>query len=117
MQWLVAGVATLVVLASFALIAYEGFGRHRQPALLRVQIDSIAGSPGAHRVHVRVVNEGGSTAADVEVSATAAAAGTSPAVLRFDYLPAGSEVQGVFLFDADPRAAGVQVDVKSYRQP
>lgn len=116
-QWIVAGVALVVVVASFALIAYEGFGRHRMPASIRVYVDSIAAGSSAHRVHVRVANEGGSTAADVEVSASLAADAASPAVLRFDYLPAGSQVTGVFLFGTDPRAAGLRLEVESYRVP
>lgn len=116
-QWIVAGVALVVVLASFGLIAYEGFGRQQMPASFRVHVDSIAAGSSAYHVHVRVVNEGGSPAADVEVSAKLEADAASPAVLRFDYLPAGSEARGVFAFRADPRTAGLQIEVQGYREP
>ncbi|HEU5208002.1 MAG TPA: hypothetical protein VFU06_01220 [Longimicrobiales bacterium] len=116
-QWIVSGIAVLVVLGSFGLIAYDGFIARRGPPSISVAVDSIGRTGALHRVHVTVRNDGGSAAADVQVSGELDAGASPPTMVLLDYLPAGSREAAVFVFTRDPREAGLRVRVESWNEP
>jgi uncharacterized protein (TIGR02588 family) len=122
-QWIVAGIALVVVLASFGVVAYAGLARDDDQPAIEARIDSVSAGAVGYQVHVTVTNRGGGAAMDVQVQATgtdhsaAAAALGALSPLRFDYLPGGSSATGMFVVPADPRTTGLQVEVASYRQP
>lgn len=122
-QWIVAGIALVVVLASFGVVAYAGLMRNDAEPAIEARIDSVSAGAVGYRVYVTVTNLGGGAAMDVQVQATAtddsgAAATHGPlSPLSFDYLPGGSSATGVFVVPADPRTTGLQVEVATYRQP
>lgn len=111
-QWIVAGIALAVVLASFGIVAYGALAHGKAPPAFHVAIDSVSKRPDGYHLHFTVVNRGGRTATDVEVRTVGA-----PGALRFDYLAGGSSASGVFLLPADPGDAGVQVVVTGFREP
>ena len=115
-QWIVSAIAVVILLASFGLIIHDGFIAHSGPPAISVAVDSIGRSGEMHRVHVHVRNDGGTAARDVQVSG-ASGEGAAPTVLRFDYLPAGSEESAVFLFAERPDSAGLRVQVESWGEP
>lgn len=143
-QWWVAGVALLVVLASFGLVLYEGVAGDATPPVLAVVVDSIAHDSATYRVHVTVVNTGGRAAADVRVRAevvaddvvassdiraiesgpaieSGRAIESGPAIesglLRFELLAPGSRASGVFVFSSDPRAGRLRTRVVGHVAP
>jgi len=116
-QWIVSGIAVLFVLGSFVLIAYDGFIAHRGPPAISVAVDSIVNTGELHRVHVTVRNDGGAAAADVQVSGGLKSETLPPTSVSLDYLPAGSNGAVVFVFEQDPRAAGLRVQVESWTEP
>ncbi|MGH7443450.1 MAG: hypothetical protein ACREKM_01170 [Longimicrobiales bacterium] len=143
-QWLVAGVALLVVVASFGLVLYEGIAGDDRPPLLAVVVDSIVQDSAGYRVHVTVRNGGGRAAAEVRVhaelttgdlggsgdvpdagdvpeAANVPDAGDVPAiesgVIRFDLLPPGARASGVFVFASDPRTGRLRARVVGHVVP
>lgn len=123
-QWLVAGVALVVVVASFGLVLYQGVAGNDTPPLLAVVVDSIAPDSARYRVHVTVRNTGGHAATDVRVRAEVSPGDSGPAddatdasVIRFDLLPPGSQATGVFVFASDPRAGNLQTRVVGHVVP
>lgn len=117
LQWIVSGVAAVIVLASFGLIAYDGFVGRRGPAAVSIAIDSVARAGDLYRVHVSVRNEGGSAASDVQVRGQLANGASPATTILLDYLPAGSSEAAVFVFPRDPTLAGLHLSVESWLEP
>lgn len=118
LQWVVATVALVVVVASFGLVLYRGVAYDTEPAVLTVSGDSVALRGTAYAWYVTARNEGGTTAADVHIEGVVNVAGTAErSTVVLDFVPAGSRAAGVLLFSADPRARSSTVRITGYRQP
>ncbi len=117
-QWVVSGIALLVVLASFALVAYQGLNRDQAAPSLTVAVDSVVQDANGYRVHVTVQNRGGTTAANVQVQAELTAGDVAETgVLEIDYVPPDAHTTGAFHFSTDPRRGNLQARVTGFLRP
>ncbi|HEU0052200.1 MAG TPA: hypothetical protein VFQ39_03440 [Longimicrobium sp.] len=120
-EYVAAAIGALVVLGTIGLMLYESATRDDSPPDLRVVVDTVMRMPsgGGWLVEVRVANEGGKTAAQVNVEGELKKEGAGPETsdATIDYVPAGSYRTAGLVFSADPTANPPELRVKGYDAP
>ena len=116
-EWLVAALGFCIVLGTLVVLAVSLVRDGGGTAQLKVRVDSTLSSSGSTLVMFTVHNEGGQTAADVQVEGTAATVlGSSQRTVTIDFLSPRSAKSGVMVFEeAALGGAPVALGVVSYR--
>lgn len=117
-EWLVAALGLCVVLATFGILLHSAVTSERGAPALTVRVDSVVpGAPGTRHVMFTVLNEGGTTAMDVQVNANVGASGAiDTRTLSFDFLPPKSARRGVLVVAGDVDEGQVKLRVSAYRE-
>jgi uncharacterized protein (TIGR02588 family) len=89
------------------------------PARIETRVDSIRASQGGNfAVYFTASNRGGSSAAEVRLTATVhLAADSVSADATIARIAAGARQSGAFLFPRDPRQGDVRIRILSYQRP
>lgn len=116
LEWLGGGAGALAAIAIIGFLAFEGLTRSETPAELTVEVLGTRDTATGLAVDVRIANSGGLTAADVGVEG-AAGEGDVTAEATFDFVPRGSEREGVLVFPPGTEPGSVRVRVRGYRDP
>jgi uncharacterized protein (TIGR02588 family) len=117
-EYVVGVLGALVVLGAIGVMLFEGATRRDSPPDLRVAVDSVMRIGEGWLVEVRVSNEGGATAAQVNVEGELRATEppeTSGATI--DYVPAESFRRAGLIFSEDPRGKELELRVTGYDLP
>lgn len=115
----VAFLGLLLVLGSLGYLLYQGiWGSHTPPDIV-VEPHGILDSGEDYLVRFKARNLGGKTAAEVKITGTLSRNGRQieQREVTIDYVPAGSEQQGGFFFNSDPRQSQLEFRVSGYREP
>lgn len=117
-EWITFGVATTIILALVAILAFDVVGPTAPAAPEASITGGIEERAGAFHVPVAVVNRGDHAAAQVAVVAELEIDGkTTEADQTIDFL-AGREEEGLlFVFDDDPSDGRLTVRVSGYATP
>ena len=112
-EWVLAGISGLVVVALCAFLAYEAITARDGAADIVVSVEpSVRLASGTFAVPVTAHNRGTASAAQVEIEGSAR--GVTGRV-TIDFLPAGGNAGATLLFPADP--TGLAVRVTGYVDP
>lgn len=118
-EWAVGAISALLIMALLAYLGYRAVTVDSSPPRFRMEVESVSQIDGKFQALVAVTNEGGSAAADMEVSGTLAGAGEDEetGTFRVDYLPQGSTRRGTLLFTRDPSAGRLNLSIHGYSEP
>ena len=118
LQWVISGVAVVVVLGAFGLVLRAALSDGPQRPALRATADSITASDNGYLVYVTVANRGEGTAADVTLEGELVAGeAASTAQVMIDYVPARSSRAVTLGFPTDPRRGRLSLRFASYTEP
>lgn len=117
-EWIVGAIGGLIVLFLLTYFIRQAV-LPPTPVRIKAQIDSVTTSDrGDFTAYFTAWNRGGSSAAEVRLTATlhrgADSVSADATVAR---LAAGSRQAGAFLFSHDPRQGQIRVRVVSYQTP
>lgn len=119
LEWVVAGVSTLLVLATVAFLLYDALGSPDLPPRITVEVDSVVAVGGSYLVEFRAHNAGQETAAGLVVEG--AIHGDTGVVERsrvtVDYVPAQGTRKGGLFFTRDPRGGRLEIRPLGYGRP
>lgn len=118
-EYVVGALGGLVVLALLAFLAYQALVVRETGPELAVTVTAVEPAPAGYAVHFEIVNDGGRTAEQVQLSGTLTRGGRqveqSSAVVA--YVPAESRRDGVLVFSEDPRDGDLDVHPSGYVLP
>lgn len=119
LEWVVGGVSAVLVLGMLAFIVVEGMIRDERPPDLRAVADSVVPVSAGHLLLFTIHNEGGETAAQVQVSGTLLQ-GTDTveeSEAMFDYVPIGARRHGAMQFQRALEGMEVELRVTGFSEP
>jgi uncharacterized protein (TIGR02588 family) len=117
-EWVTFAVACVVLLVLVALIVSQVGARNGPAAPTAVVDGPVREVGGAFQVPVRIENEGGDPASEIQVQAELTVGGeTTSADQTIDYLGSGADEDLVFVFDEDPASGELVVRVTGYATP
>ena len=118
-EWAVAIISTVLVLAMLAYTFYQGVSNSSRPPLITVQADSVIDTPGGYLVMFSATNAGDETAAAVQISGAlmrdTLSVEESDATL--DYVPSQAVRRGGIMFAQDPRMYRLELRATGFSQP
>lgn len=119
LQWIVAGLSGLLVLAVLAFTIRESMVDPGTPPVIVVRVEKIVAVSGGYRVEFRARNRGHTTAAGVTVEGSLARNSGEPekSEATLDYVPARGERKGGLFFTNDPRGRPLSVRARGYDVP
>lgn len=121
LEWVVAGISALLVLATAAFLLYDALGSAETPPLITVEVASVVAVGGGYLVEFRARNRGQETAAGLVVEGEIH--GDTGVVERsrvtVDYVAAQGAAGGGLFFTRDPRGLGNRLEVRpvGYARP
>lgn len=120
LEWISAATGLLLLAFVFAVIIQDALReRSAQPPIIQVEARRITASGQGYLVEFKAINQGGSTAAAVEISGELTAAGRPPetAAATLDYVAAGARASGGLFFAHDPRQGVLALRAEGYQEP
>lgn len=112
-EWIVAGIGGVLVMASFGFLVYRAISEQEPPSF-GFAIEKVQPMNEQQSVTVSIKNRGGRPVADVRVRAISGSGEEREAVI--DYVPSQSR-RVTFLFDQVVVAADVRFAVESFTEP
>lgn len=118
LEYVVAAVGLLLVVAAAGFLGYEALTEGNAPPNIRVEVVNVVRSSGGYLVTLAAHNSGDETAADLAIEGTVTRPGqeSETSDVTFDYLPPDSAREGGLFFTQDPRGA-LTLRVLGYREP
>jgi uncharacterized protein (TIGR02588 family) len=118
-EWIAALVSTLLVLWLLGYTAWEAFTHEERPPIIAVRADSVIAAPGGFLVLFTARNEGGETAAALNVVGALRADSTTveESQATIDFLPLGGERRGGLFFTRDPRHLSLELRAAGFDTP
>jgi uncharacterized protein (TIGR02588 family) len=118
-MWGIGTLGLLFVLGSIGFLLYEAAAGDSSPPDVSVIVEAITPTGNGFLVEVRVMNDGGTTAAGLTVEGElrdgAQVLETSDTTI--EYVPSHSERQGGLFFTLDPRQYDLQLRALGYEMP
>lgn len=119
LEWLIAAVSSLVVLATIAFLIHEKIDDAGLPPLIEIVTDTIIEFSGGYIVELSIGNSGNATAAQVGIEGSLhlgdSTIETSSATI--DYIPAKSRRRAALIFTHDPRRSELRLRPIGYAYP
>lgn len=119
LEWLVAGVSALLVLAAVGFLLRDALGPPQSPPRIRVEVDSVVPGGSGYLVELSVHNRGGTTAAALVIEGALRGDGgeVETSEVTIDYVPARGTRRGGLFFTGDPRAGRLRLRPMGYARP
>jgi len=120
LEWAVAALGALLLVAAVAYLGWHGLTREAGPPDLVIEEVSRGTGQGGHRVAVRVRNVGRGAAAAAVVSGELLEEGgavAEEAETQLDYVAIGSARQAWLVFSEDPARYALKLRVKGMARP
>ncbi|HEY0868372.1 MAG TPA: hypothetical protein VGE01_13385 [Fimbriimonas sp.] len=119
LEWTVAGVSLVMVLATLAFLASDALSGPRKPPFVELTLKQPESHGNGFLVPVVAENMGGQTAegVKVEVVLTPSSGEKETAGFDIDYLPRQSKREGWVRFDEDPRRGKLEAKVLGFEKP
>ena len=120
-EWTVFAVGLLLLLAVSGYLLYEAVTIAHKPAALSISLGApvAAGDPHHFTVPITIRNDGGQTAAevDIEVLLLEGEKQVERRELTFDFVPHMSSRSGALTFDSAPSPEQLRAQVLTYVEP
>ncbi|SCY57602.1 hypothetical protein [Microvirga guangxiensis] len=117
LEWLAAGIGSLLVLGVFTVIGWQALNGSTPPAIT-VTVDTVAPVEGGYRILFRALNRADEAAAQVEIAGTVSTdGGEEVSRVVLDYVPGHSERHGGLFFTRDPRGGSLAVRATGFVAP
>lgn len=118
-EWIASLLGLVLVVGAAGMMIYYAFDQQDIPPRLRAESDGVTATGGRYLLEFTVYNDGGSTAATVNIAGSLKRGGRiiESASVTFDYVPAGSSASGGMFFAHDPRRYRIELDANSYMEP
>ena len=118
LEWIASALGLMLVVGALGLIVYDAFVPDTPPQLT-AETTCIMPFEGRYLVEVMIRNNGGLTAAQVNVEGTLKQRGKTIEVASttFDYVPAYSSAEGGLFFTHNPRTYQLQLKANAYQEP
>lgn len=118
LEYVVAAIGLLFVIAAIGFMSYKAFTHGDQPPMISLRVVQVERSSGGYLVSIEARNTGDDTAAELGVEGTVERPGQEPETSEttFDYLPPDSVREGGLFFSENPGGA-LTLRVLSYREP
>ena len=118
-EWTVAGLSGVLVLAMIGFILYQAISAATKTPELSVAVERIEAAGDGFRVAFRAINAGDTTAAGVTIEGQLQSGDETieTSEVTLDYVPAHSERKGGLLFNHDPSRYQLQLEAKGYKEP
>ena len=119
LEWAVAAIGLLLVVATAGLLVVQGYVNGGSPPDISLRVESITRLRNGYVAKVKAVNVGGEAAVDVTVVGELANASgvAEQSEMSFQYLPPHSERTGGIFFTKDPRQFELKLTAKGYESP
>lgn len=114
LEWIIAAVAAVLVLGLVLFLAYEAVTQMGGEPDISLEVVKIVETGQTHVVVVSVINDGGATAADVELEARS---GTEESHVVLAYSPAQSVREVSMVFSQAVAAQDIALRVLGYVDP
>lgn len=115
---LVALSGALLLLGAIGILLFYAIRAGDGPPDLQVRVEHIQRLGDRYLVEIATRNEGGETAAAVQVAGRLTGQGkTEKSQATFDYIPPRSESQGGLFFKQDPREGTLEFEIGGYQRP
>lgn len=119
LEWVVAGISTLLVLGAVTFLLYGALGSPETPPLITLEVESVLPVGGSYLLEFRAHNRGGETAAGlvVEGEIRSDTGVVEKSQVTVDYVPARGSRKGGLFFTRDPRAGRLEIRPLGYSRP
>ncbi|MGY1827671.1 MULTISPECIES: hypothetical protein [unclassified Blastococcus] len=116
-EYAAGGLGGVLVLLLIAFLGYQAVAVRESGPELAVEITAIEQAGPGYEVHVRVRNDGGTTAETVQLSGQLTRDGrqVEQASASVAYVPPESRREAVLVFSADPRDGELTVGPEGYK--
>lgn len=118
-EWVLAGLSAVLVLAVIGALLYEGLRGAGSPPEIVFEVDSVRVAPHGFLLEFQAVNSGESTAARllIEGEVSTEAGVTERSEVTIDYLPAKSRRRAWLFFETDPSQHHLEIRQKGFDSP
>jgi uncharacterized protein (TIGR02588 family) len=119
LEWIAAGVGLALLLLVFAVIARQALtGGRAEPPAISIEVKRIVPVASGFLVEFEAINEGGSTAAAVEVQGDLTKGRLhEKASATLDYVSGGGRTPGGLFFSIDPRSGSLELRAGGFQEP
>lgn len=119
LEWVFAAVGLVLTLGLIGVIGWEAANPDDSPPAIVVEHLRTTQTSAGYVVEVKVINRGGSPAAQVAIEGELTPPGGEPetAEATFDYVPDHSTRTGGLFFQADPGVGALKMAAKGYVSP
>ncbi|MGY1710305.1 hypothetical protein ACI8AC_12425 [Geodermatophilus sp. SYSU D00758] len=116
-EYAMGGLGGLLVLLLIAFLTYQAVAVRESGPELDVEITAVQQAGSGYEVHLRVRNEGGTTAETVQLGGQLTRDGrqVEQASASIAYVPPESRREAVLVFSADPRDGELTVGPEGYK--
>jgi uncharacterized protein (TIGR02588 family) len=118
-EWIAAGIGVLLLLGAIGQLLFSALDRDETPPDIELTVQRVTLRNASYVLSIRASNQGGATAAEIEIEGTLDATDGTTEISRLtlDYLPPRSEHTGGLVFSNDPNAGNLALRVKGFVSP
>jgi uncharacterized protein (TIGR02588 family) len=118
LEWIASSIGATFALGLIGFLTFDGLTAATPPDV-SVHPGVVQPRTQGYALTIVAQNNGGSTAAEVDVEGTLTAADGSQQTSHatFDFIPGKSDRRGTLMFQSEPAADRLQLRVISYREP
>jgi uncharacterized protein (TIGR02588 family) len=119
LEWVVAGLGTLLVLGTAGFLVRDAASGSSSPPRITVAVDSVLPAGAGYLVEFTARNGGETTAAGlvVEGEMRSGDGSVERSEVTIDFLPAGGSRRAGLFFSEDPRGHRLEIRPKGYDRP
>ncbi len=119
LEWLVFAVSLVLVFGTLGYLIFSAATYKKSPPVLLITLGKVQPAAAQFRVPITISNDGGQTAAGVQIEVTLNEGQPDEEKANFTstYLPRHSQRDGAVLFKSDPRKGQLQARVLGYENP
>lgn len=119
LEWTVAALSALIVLAAMGTMLYEAISESETPPQIEIAVEDVLEVAGGYLVAFQAYNHGETTAAGLVVEGTLKAGSETveTSSITLDYVPSEGRQRAGLFFSRDPDRFTLEINPKGYSHP